>query len=95
MLVSISMGTPAEARAEATPQATDLTGSATILLVEDEESYREALSFMLGKEGFEVVTASDGTQGIALFDAQGADLVLLDLPYLTTDDESRSACSRC
>ena len=52
---------------------------ARILIIEDEESYREALSFMLGKEGFEVVTASDGTQGIALFDAQGADLVLLDL----------------
>ncbi len=52
---------------------------ARILIIEDEESYREALSFMLGKEGFEVVTASDGTQGIALFDAQGADLVVLDL----------------
>ena len=50
-----------------------------ILIIEDEESYREATSFMLAKEGFEVLTAADGTQGLALFDKQGADLVLLDL----------------
>lgn len=50
-----------------------------ILIIEDEQSYREALSYLLGKEGFEVLTAADGTEGLAVFDAHGADLVLLDL----------------
>jgi len=50
-----------------------------VLIVEDEESYREALSYMLSKEGFEVVEAHDGAAGIAEFDRRGADLVLLDL----------------
>ncbi|HMR48551.1 MAG TPA: response regulator transcription factor [Arachnia sp.] len=49
-----------------------------ILIVEDEESYREALSYMLEKEGFEVSVAHDGTSGLAEYDRTGADLVLLD-----------------
>lgn len=52
---------------------------AVVLIVEDEESYREAVSYMLAKEGFEVITAADGTQGLAAFDRHGADIVLLDL----------------
>jgi two-component system response regulator RegX3 len=50
-----------------------------VLVVEDEESYREALSYMLSKEGFEVIEAEDGATGIAEFDRRGADIVLLDL----------------
>jgi two-component system, OmpR family, response regulator RegX3 len=50
-----------------------------VLVVEDEESYREALSYMLSKEGFEVIEARDGASGIAEFDRRGADIVLLDL----------------
>lgn len=50
-----------------------------VLIVEDEESYRETLSYLLGKEGFEVLTAANGTEGLALFDRHGADIVLLDL----------------
>ncbi len=50
-----------------------------ILIVEDESSYREALAYMLRKEGFEVAEATDGTAGLAEFDRSGADLVLLDL----------------
>ncbi|GAB3712024.1 response regulator transcription factor [Mariniluteicoccus flavus] len=50
-----------------------------VLVVEDEESYREALAYMLRKEGFEVVEAPDGTQGLAEYDRAGADIVLLDL----------------
>lgn len=49
-----------------------------ILIVEDEESYREALSYMLRKEGFEVSVAHDGISGLAEYDRAGADLVLLD-----------------
>lgn len=50
-----------------------------ILIIEDEASYREATGFMLEKEGFEVIAADNGADGLALFDRQGADLVLLDL----------------
>ncbi|OYN84698.1 response regulator transcription factor [Parenemella sanctibonifatiensis] len=50
-----------------------------VLVVEDEDSYREALTYMLEKEGFDVVAAPDGAQGLVEFDRGGADLVLLDL----------------
>ena len=50
-----------------------------VLVVEDEESFSEALSFMLRKEGYEVEVASDGVKALELFDRSGADLVLLDL----------------
>ena len=50
-----------------------------VLLVEDEESYREATGYMLRKEGFDVVEAADGRDGLAQFDRGGADIVLLDL----------------
>jgi two-component system response regulator RegX3 len=50
-----------------------------VLVVEDEESFSDALSFMLRKEGFEVGIAPTGTDAVALFDREGADLVLLDL----------------
>jgi two-component system response regulator RegX3 len=50
-----------------------------ILLVEDEESYRDPLSYLLRKEGFEVATAATGTQALVEYDRDGADLVLLDL----------------
>ncbi len=50
-----------------------------VLVVEDEESFSDALSFMLRKEGFEVAVASTGTDAVVQFDRDGADLVLLDL----------------
>ena len=50
-----------------------------ILIIEDVDSYRDATSFMLRKEGFDVLTAADGAEGLAEFDRNGADLVLLDL----------------
>ena len=50
-----------------------------VLVVEDEESYRDALAYMLRKEGFDVVEAADGTEGLAAYDKVGADIVLLDL----------------
>jgi len=50
-----------------------------ILVVEDEKSFSEPLSFLLGKEGYEVVVAADGNEALAKFDKGGADLVLLDL----------------
>lgn len=50
-----------------------------VLIVEDEETYRDTLSYMLTKEGFTVITAADGNEGIAQFERHGADLVLLDV----------------
>jgi two-component system response regulator RegX3 len=50
-----------------------------ILVVEDEASFSEALSYMLRKEGFEVAVSSSGPDGIEEFERSGADLVLLDL----------------
>lgn len=50
-----------------------------VLVVEDEESYSEALSYVLRKEGFEVVLAATGPEALDEFDRSGADIVLLDL----------------
>lgn len=50
-----------------------------VLVVEDEESYSDALSYMLRKEGFEVAVAATGPDALAEFDRAGADIVLLDL----------------
>ena len=50
-----------------------------VLVVEDEESYSEALAYMLRKEGFEVAIAADGNAALTEFDRNGADIVLLDL----------------
>jgi two-component system response regulator RegX3 len=50
-----------------------------VLVVEDEESFSDALSYMLRKEGFEVSVAGTGTSALTEFDRSGADIVLLDL----------------
>ena len=50
-----------------------------VLVVEDEESFSDALSYMLRREGFEVAVAATGDDAIEQFDRGGADLVLLDL----------------
>ena len=50
-----------------------------VLVVEDEESYSDALAYMLRKEGFEVAIAATGPDALAEFDRAGADIVLLDL----------------
>lgn len=50
-----------------------------ILIVEDEESYREPLVYQLTREGYEVSAAATGEEGLELFTHGGIDLVLLDL----------------
>ena len=50
-----------------------------VLVVEDEESFSDALSYMLRREGFEVAVAGTGPDALSEFDRSGADLVLLDL----------------
>ena len=50
-----------------------------VLVVEDEESYSDALAYMLRKEGFEVALAATGPDALTEFERGGADIVLLDL----------------
>jgi two-component system response regulator RegX3 len=67
-----------------------------VLVVEDEESFSDALSYMLRKEGFEVAVAQTGTDALTEFDRSGADLVLLDLmlPGLPGTEVCRQLRSR-
>jgi two-component system, OmpR family, response regulator RegX3 len=50
-----------------------------VLVIEDEESFIDALTVGLEREGFEVTTATDGQEGLALFNDGQFDIVLLDL----------------
>ncbi len=50
-----------------------------VLVVEDEQSLREPLVYLLEKEGYEVIEAIDGNAAVAAFAEKGADLILLDL----------------
>ncbi|HEU5354636.1 response regulator transcription factor [Actinocrinis sp.] len=50
-----------------------------VLVVEDEDSFSDPLSYMLRNEGFEVAVAPTGPEALEEFDRHGADLVLLDL----------------
>jgi two-component system, OmpR family, response regulator RegX3 len=50
-----------------------------VLVVEDEESFSDALSYMLRREQYEVEVAADGHEALKAFERSGADIVLLDL----------------
>ncbi|MGX6513843.1 MAG: response regulator [Schaalia turicensis] len=51
----------------------------TILVVDDEPTYRDTLAFNLGRDGYEVVTAADGAAALEQFRVARPDVVLLDL----------------
>ena len=50
-----------------------------VLVVEDEQSLREPLVYLLKKEGFETIEAADGLQAVDIFNSTEIDLILLDL----------------
>ncbi len=50
-----------------------------VLVVDDEESYSDALAYLLRKEGFDVAVAGTGPEALEEFSRNGADIVLLDL----------------
>lgn len=50
-----------------------------VLVVEDEDSIRDAVSFMLRKEGYEVITAADGVAAVNAYERENVELILLDL----------------
>jgi two-component system response regulator RegX3 len=68
----------------------------TILVVDDEQSYRDALSVALEREGFRVETAADGPEAIAKADATRPALILLDimLPQMSGVDVCRELRTR-
>jgi two-component system, OmpR family, response regulator RegX3 len=67
-----------------------------VLVVEDEDSISDPLSYMLRREGFEVSVASTGPDALGSFDRTGADIVLLDLmlPGLPGTEVCRSLRQR-
>ncbi len=67
-----------------------------VLVVEDEESFSDALSYMLRREGYDAVVAATGPDALAEFDRAGADIVLLDLmlPGLPGTEVCRALRSR-
>lgn len=66
-------------------------GMQTVLLVEDEESFIDALTVGLKKEGFRVEVARDGMEALNKFDVVQPDVVLLDvmLPKISGIDVCR------
>ena len=75
-----------KASGHATASPASSVGPTRILLVEDEENFRDPLAFGLRRDGFEVVEAEDGQRAIEIFEASRRpggvgpiDLVLLDL----------------
>jgi two-component system response regulator RegX3 len=68
----------------------------TVLVVEDEEAFIDALTIGLPKEGFTVEVARDGAEALARFDEIDPDLVLLDLmlPRVSGLDVCRELRSR-
>src|SRR5882757_536858 len=71
-------------------------GPATVLVVEDEESFVDALTVGLKREGFLVRVARDGAEALLVFDSARPDIVLLDvmLPKLSGIDVCRELRSR-
>jgi two-component system response regulator RegX3 len=70
--------------------------SPLILVVDDEESYRDALTVSLEREGFRVEVAADGQEALDQFEATQPSLVLLDvmLPRISGVDVCRELRSR-
>jgi len=73
-----------------------MSGAPLVLVVDDEQSYRDALSVALRREGFRVETAADGAEALDRFSTCSPDLVLLDvmLPRLSGIDVCREIRTR-
>jgi len=87
---------PERAGAERDGPEGDGPGAVSVLVAEDEESFVDALVIGLGREGFDVTIARDGSEALALFDSVDPDLVLLDimLPKMSGVDVCRAIRSR-
>ena len=58
---------------------------ATILVIDDEESIRSLLRDILSKAGYRVLEACDGREGLATYQKEPVDLVIMDLLMPNTD----------
>ncbi|MFW2512285.1 winged helix-turn-helix domain-containing protein [Demequina sp. SO4-13] len=69
---------------------------ARVLVVEDEESYRDSLKYLLAREGFDVLLADTGPKGLETYLRDGADVILLDLmlPGMSGSDVFRNIRER-
>jgi two-component system response regulator RegX3 len=78
------------------PAARGEDETARVLVVEDEESFLDALVVGLQREGFEVAVARDGVEALSRFESENPDLVLLDvmLPKMSGIDVCRSIRAR-
>src|SRR5437660_2941520 len=76
--------------------STVLDQRTTVLLVEDEESFVDALVVGLQREGFRVQVARDGVEAVELFDRVDPDVILLDvmLPRMSGIDVCRQIRAR-
>ena len=61
------------------PPKESLNSDKTILIIDDDSEIRETVSFALRAEGYQVVGAQDGNQGIALSESESPDLIILDM----------------
>ncbi len=68
----------AEPTAQATPQRSD-TSMEKILIVDDDVEIIESVRYALEGEGYQVVVARDGNQGLALAEKESPDLIILDM----------------
>src|SRR3954453_18477558 len=73
-----------------------MTATTSVLVVEDEDSFIDALTVGLNREGFDVSVARDGAEALDMFDDVDPDLVLLDvmLPKVSGVDVCREIRKR-
>src|SRR5665811_1310745 len=57
----------------------DINYKKRALVIDDEQGIRDLMAFVLKPDGFDVVTASDGVEGLKAYNAGNFDLVLLDI----------------
>jgi len=52
---------------------------ASILIIDDDSGFRKMIRHMLEKEGYQVLEASDGNEGIEVYHSKKVDLVITDI----------------
>ncbi len=94
--MTLATGTLAQQAPAAVEQPEDLTGSAVILLVEDEEAVRRGGKRMLETRGYTVYEAGSGVEALDIMDElEGkVDIVVSDVVMPEMDGPSR-CCANC
>ena len=99
-----SLPTPPRDAASASPSPPPRKGKRRVLVVDDEKDLVELITYNLGRNGFEVLTAFNGNDALDLAQRELPDLVVLDLMLPGIDGtevarrlrgDSRTADDRC